>query len=151
MTGAAWIALFQRIPTCYQDSLSVMTVGGVEIVLQAICSLDEDFLIVRGRTAGTQDTGRVYMLPLHQIDFVGLNKKLTEPEAKAVFGGDAPIGAAAPTPAPEASLPEPPAAPEPPPAAEPPSDAKKPSQISKSILLARLRARIAPDGKPAER
>jgi hypothetical protein len=150
MPGSAWVSLLERIPTAYVDSLSVMTAAGAEIVLQSICFLDENFLVVRGRSAGSQDTGRVFVLPLAQIDYVGLNQRLGEPEVKAIFGGGAPVGAAA-VPAIEArssDVPQPPTAMLTP-AAEPTS--KKPAQVSKSILLARLRARLAQDGKAPER
>jgi hypothetical protein len=158
MQAAAWIALFQRIPANHHDNLVVLTTTGAEVVLQAIVYLEPDYMVVRGRTAGSTDTGKVFVLPYEQIDYLGFSRRVSEPDLKAIFGGGTPalaVAAAAAAPAAQESAGESPPAAEASPPAEPPPPAeeapKRPPQISKSILLARLRARLSPDGKPAER
>lgn len=159
MQGQAWVEFFQRVPVHQHDNLVLMTMTGTEVILQAIVALEMEYVIVRGRTAGSQDAGRLLMLPYAKIDFVGFQRKVMEPEAQAMFGTSptaaTPATAAATPSAPVAepapaesqqSKPAPAADPTPVPE-EPP--AKKQAQPSKSILLARLRARLNGDGKPA--
>jgi hypothetical protein len=149
MKGTVWIGLFHRIPATYHDSLVVKLTSGAEVVLQTLLSLDEDYMVVRGRTAGSTDEGRVFLVPYDQMQYVGFNRYVSEPDLRSMFGSEAaatppPVVAADPVaePAPAVSTPEKP------PETEPP---KKPAAISKTILLARLRARLAQDSKPSER
>jgi uncharacterized membrane protein len=157
MQGPAWVEFFQRVPVHQHDNLVLMTMTGTEVILQSIVALEEEYVVVRGRTAGSQDAGRLLMLPYYKLDYVGFQRKVMEPEAQAMFG-NSPTAAALPAPA--AGTPAPVAAPAeaeqpqpalPPDATPKPGDqqAKKQAEPSKSILLARLRARLNGDGKPA--
>jgi hypothetical protein len=142
----AWIALFRRIPTELQENLALGLTTGAEIVVQKIVKLDADFMIIRGRLAGTQDTGRLVMVPYPQLTFVAIARILKDPEIEAIFGkGAAPAVVEMPTPEAEApAAAETPAEPapvsEPPPPVAPPK--KPPTQVSKSVLLAKVRERL---------
>jgi hypothetical protein len=143
----AWIALFRRIPANLQDVLALGLTTGSEIVIQKIVKLEPDFMIIRGRLAGTQDTGRIVMVPYNQLTFVAIGKHLLDTEVEAIFGKGAPVAVAdMPTPAIEsaAAVSEPTAD-----KAEPEqsmsdsrSGRKKPDQASKTVLLAKLRDRL---------
>jgi hypothetical protein len=180
MQGTGWAAVLSRIPAEKHDSLVIVTNTGAEIVLREIVRVENDFLIVRGRMAGSADEGRVIILPFDQVTFLAFNKMLPEAEIKAMFaqGGTRLQGATAPSPpaslppttpitAPspaavaEAAKPAPgdasspgPAIATPPPPAEsdnPPNvpggkAPARPGQPSKSVLLARLRARLSEGG-----
>jgi hypothetical protein len=149
MTGQAWVELVRRIPATYHDCMVVLLGTGAEIVLQTVVLMEEEYMVVRGRTAGSTDNGRVFVVPFDQIEYLGFNRRITEPELRSIFSlGDAATAPPAPAP-PESNgqaaaaecAPAAPAAP----AAE--AAPKKPAAISKTILLARLRARLAQDGK----
>jgi len=145
-----WIALFRRIPGNLHDVLSLGLTTGSEIVIQKIVKLEPDFMIIRGRLAGTQDSGRIVMVPYNQLTFVAIGKHLVDSEVESIFGKGAPIGsadmpatAAAATDAGtsndvlgENSEP-----------AQPVSESrsgrkKQPEQASKTVLLAKLRERL---------
>ena len=154
MNGAAWIALLQRIPVDYHDNLVVVMGTGAEVVMQTIAYMEPEYMVVRGRSTGSTDTGKIFVVPYAQIDYLSFNQKISEPELKALFGTDAPAFVAAPAPpaaetAEAAATPAPPAPAAPAPAA--PAPAPKPPQLSKTVLLARLRARLGGDSKKAER
>jgi hypothetical protein len=146
---------------------------GIEIALQAVLRLERDFIVVRGRTTGSTDTGRVLIIPFDQINYLAFNRSMTEPEVQALLGppGSLSTGAEAPPPASGESAPVPldmeavnaqlaavsaearqatqsaadtstaPPETEAPATAATPT-APKPAPVSKSILLARLRARL---------
>jgi hypothetical protein len=148
----AWIAMFRRIPAELQDTLALGLTTGAEIVVQKIVKLDADFMIIRGRLAGTQDAGRVVLIPYSQLTFVAVIRDLKDTEIEAIFGKGAPPALASmptlPTGEEAAPTPEPVAevvpANDPAAAANP---AKKPEDVSKTALLAKLRERLKDAGK----
>ncbi len=147
MQGDAWIALFRRIPVNLHDGLNLALTTGSEVVVQKFVKLEPHFVILRGRLAGTQDNGRVVILPYSNIVSINITRRLLEAEIEAIFGKDT-QAFAAPVPltlAPAAetgggdtpldtadAVAEANAGPAPP----------KPVMPSKTALLAKLRARL---------
>ncbi|MFO0968520.1 MAG: hypothetical protein U0793_23430 [Gemmataceae bacterium] len=166
MHGAGWIDVIRRFPPALHDVISFATVSGSEIMAQDILRLDEDFIVLRGRMGGTQDAGRIIVLPYAHIVDLMVSKQLKDEEVQAIFGGE-PLVFATPArkDAPqekeegEGNAEQAPAAP---PnlatialqpqsaAASTDNSAPKPAQVSKTILLARLRQRLAEQGKRSE-
>jgi hypothetical protein len=148
MQGTFWINLFSRIPANLHDSLALILVTGSELVVQKFIKLDSEFIVLRGRMAGTTDGGRVVVLPYQQLVAFAFTKRMTDPEVEAIFGeGGAQFAAAlAAIPdtadAPAETAPTVPAAD---PEVNTPAKAAMPS---KSMLLAKLRARLAESSKP---
>jgi hypothetical protein len=155
MQGSAWVELIKRIPPAHHDNLVAVTSTGAEIMVQRIMRLEDDFVILRGRPTGSTEQGRVLLLPWDQLNHLAFHKALPETEIQKIFGnGDA--GEEAPQ-AVAVMAPEQPAASagnvpmqeaesegaKPAPAQTAPPAANKPAPLSKSILLARLRARMA--------
>ncbi len=150
----SWIAMFRRIPSNLHDTLSLGLTTGSEIVVQKIIRLEPDFMIIRGRVAGTQDSGRIVMIPYAELTYVAIQRFLKDPEVEAIFGkGErwavaemvlsstegAPLGdPIEETPAAEVASVD-----EPPPVVNP---AKKPETTSKTALLAKLRDRLKDGG-----
>ncbi len=149
MQSEAWIALFRRIPPERHNTLAVITSVGIEISVSSIVFLEEDYAIIRGRLAGTTETGRVFIIPYDQLNYVGFNVELKEAQVRTLFGapGDEveekePIEEV-PPPAAEPA-PEPAAEATPPPAATPTAPGKsgiRPGGSLKKALLDRIRAR----------
>lgn len=160
MDGTAWVKLIQRIPERQHDVLVAVTSAGDEIMVQRIIIVQDDVLIFRGRPAGSTEQARIVLLPFDQLNHLAFNKTLLEGDVQAMFG-DGSVPQAAPA-APVADAPgspalepvadakaEPEPAPEPAPkedlAAPKPASKSKIVPPSKSILLARLRERLAGD------
>src|SRR5205085_2679930 len=78
MQGPGWVSVLRRIPPQHHDNLVVVTATGMEIMIRAIVRLEEEFVILRGRMAGSTDAGRVLVLPFDQINYLGFNKTMTE-------------------------------------------------------------------------
>jgi hypothetical protein len=149
MQSDTWIALLHKVPSAYHDSLVLVTSVGLEVSLQTILRMEEQYLVVRGRMAGSNDTGRIFFIPYDQINFLGIQKVLKASEIRLMYGE--PPGEAEPdeTPTAEASeaapaepdKPEPAQKAEPVPAVEAPPKPAPPPRMSKSELLARIRSR----------
>ncbi len=154
MQENTWEALLRRIPAAYHDGLTLATVSGAEIVLQQILRIENQLLIVRGRNAGSSDQGKILIIPFPQINFISFKKRLSDAEVEGIFGEREAGFAAALEVLPTADEKEaPPAEPEEAPAASeiitappPPAPPTNPTKVSKSVLLAKLRARLQGDG-----
>jgi hypothetical protein len=138
-----WISMFRRIPADLHDALVLQLRTGTELVLQGIVKLEPDFMIIRGRVSGTQDSGRLVMVPYGELSYLAVTRILKDPEIEAIFGkvapaADLPAAAAVDSAATPAETAAPPVI-DP---AEPVTVAKKPDQMSKSMLLAKLRERL---------
>ncbi len=86
MLGPSWIALLRRIPASQHDSLILMSTTGAEIVLQRIIRLDREFLVALARPAGTTDQPKVMVVPYDQLTYLSINKKLTDSEVENFLG-----------------------------------------------------------------
>jgi hypothetical protein len=163
MQNSAWLALFQRLPASQHADLVLVTSVGMEIMVQRIVRAEEDFLVLRGRPAGSTEAARVVVLPYDQINHLAINRPLPEPQIQKLFDpswapaeGTAESATAANLaneavensavdsvpPASDAAESTPPAEPPDPQAPEAGKN-NKASPPSKSLLLARLRARLA--------
>jgi hypothetical protein len=145
----AWIDQFRRIPSDLHDSLALGMTTGAEIVVQKIVRLDPDFMIIRGRLAGTQDTGRVVMIPYPQLTFVAIQRDLKDADVETLFGKSDPAALASVPATPETTNPQPAPVVEAAKASEPGSvsPVKKPEAATKAALLAKLRDRLKDAGK----
>jgi hypothetical protein len=159
MYGAAWAELFRLIPERRHDQLSLMTCMS-EIAIQQVIRLADDYLILRGRLAGTSDANRLFVVPFDQIIYMVSQNPLRDEEV-AVILGLAPLPplqeelkAAEPEVAPEPE-PEPEPEPAPPPVSESDPDQKHtPTAFpNRQQLLDRIRSRARPGAnrpKPAD-
>lgn len=134
MPSAAWGRLLRIIPEKEHDCLMVLTSNRTEIAVQALLRIDADFLVIKGRLAGTQDPGRVFFIPYEQINYVGFNRQVKDAEFNEMFADlDAPAPPAALT------LPDPPSA-------EGNSPRTPPAPV-KSAVLERYRSRATLIGR----
>ena len=98
MRGSVWATLLRCIPPEHHNILMLVTRCGPEIALQNILRLDDEILAIRGRLAGSQDSGRLYFVPLDNIDYFGFNRMVKDEEYVALFGNYQPPLEAAPAP-----------------------------------------------------
>ncbi len=145
MQGAAWVSLLRQIPERKHDQLMLMTIAG-EIALQQVLRLEEEYLVLRGRLAGTSETNRLFFVPFDQITYLGSQKPVRDEDLEVI------LGEIPPPPLTEAAEPE--AEAEPPPEAPPDLDPVAEAEAEKtppnttpaafpnrSQLLERIRSR----------
>ena len=145
MQRTTWLKLLRTIPDTQHDNLLAITTNGTELAIKGLVRMEEEYLIVRGRVTGvTEEGGGIYFLPLANIEYLGFQRPVKEPELISWFGGteaakaDASKAAAArEEPPPETITPPPPA-----------PGQQLPGVAAKAALLERLRARRA--GTPAK-
>jgi hypothetical protein len=136
-----WKEFLRRIPPEQIDNLTLMTAHGTEINVQALLLMEEDHVVLRGRIAGSNDAGRIFVLPYEHFGHMGFQRPLPDADLKAIFGIEPPLAAPIPGPPEPAEAAVPPA-PEPqPPAAAPPAAAPPVQGTAKAGLLARVPTR----------
>jgi hypothetical protein len=147
MRGCVWATLLRCIPAEHHNILMVVTSCGTEIAVQNFLRLDDEILAIRGRLAGSQDPGRLYLVPLDNIDYFGFNRMVKDDEYLAMFGNYQPP--------PQAPPPQPPVVQPPPPVQDtPPEPEPRDSSLTpspsmplkaplpiKSAILERFRSR----------
>jgi hypothetical protein len=144
MQTAMWGWLFRRIPPEQHNQLALVTRSGTEIAVQSLLRVEQDFIAIKGRLSGSQDTGRVFFIPFANIDYFGFQRDVKEEEFDAMFGsGTLTVPAAASAPAPPAPGPQSPAIATEPAASNSTSVSQKTPLPLKSEVLERFRSRIA--------
>jgi hypothetical protein len=143
MNNAAWMELFRSVPTNLRHKLMVLTRTGIELAVQELLRLEETYVLIRGRVAGTSDTGRVFIVPYEQICYAGFSHQMKQEEVESMYG-DRPPAMVLPAPdkVPSADIPA--EAPSEAPAEATPASKPKVAPLSapkKSELLQRLRSR----------
>jgi hypothetical protein len=86
MPNVAWERLLRQLPVKEQDGLKLVTNTRTEIAVQSILRFDADFLIIKGRLAGSQDAGRVFFIPYAHIDHLGFYREVKDAEFDEMFG-----------------------------------------------------------------
>jgi hypothetical protein len=87
MQSSSWVALLKQLPEETYSSLMLVTTNGTEITIQNLLRIDHEFMVVRGRVAGTQVDGRVFFIPYAQVVYVGFQQPIKEAEFKAISEG----------------------------------------------------------------
>jgi hypothetical protein len=152
MQGSGWLALLQRVPAEQSENLLAMTSNGTGIVIKGIVRAEKEYMIVRGRLAGTtEEGGGFFFVPYDQIIYLGFQKLIKESVIHAMYEGEPAASLGTPTESPEKA--EPSAEPGETPPSEPANaaealEALKPASPGKAALLERLRARRAGGENP---
>lgn len=153
MRSSTWQMLLRLIPVERHDQLALVTKGGTEVNLSNIYRMEEEYLVLRGRLAGTTDEAVPLFIPYGQIDYIGFRIPLKEPELQAMFAGPHYVAVSPARAEPETSViaepsavvrvapaPPPPPAPAPivaaPPSAEPPETMPSPEPAPPPAPLA---------------
>ena len=150
MRSSYWISLLRTLPEHYHAKLLLVSASGHEINIGSIFRMEEDYMILRGRLAGSTDAGTFVFMPYSQINYISFREEIKEVEMAKVFGESGqPI--TAPPPAAAAAPPPPPPevpTPEPAPTAAPIAPAPATGPLpGKAALLERLRRSRGP-GNP---
>src|SRR5277367_6042992 len=85
MHANAWAVLLRHIPAEQHSKLMLVTRSGVEIAVQNILRVDHEFLAFKGRMAGSQDQGRLFFVPYHNIDYINFTYAIKDEEYEAMF------------------------------------------------------------------
>jgi hypothetical protein len=85
MLNASWATLLRQIPEDRHNTLMVRTTNGTEISLQNLLRIDYEFVIFKGRLSGSQDAGRLFILPYSNIDYCGINRFIKDEEYNVIF------------------------------------------------------------------
>jgi hypothetical protein len=134
------LELIQKLPKHDHSKIMVVLTSGIGINIDVLFKTEPEYLVVRGREAGTSDENRAFFVPYGEISYLKLERTVKVTELQKWYGvpvdatlEDAPVGengaAAAPEPAPAEPAPGP-----------APTPAVDPAVIARQNLLERIRA-----------
>jgi hypothetical protein len=132
MQSSGWVELLRLLPEKQHPNVILMMADGSEVAVQNLIHLDADYVVLRGRVAGTSDTGLAFFLPYDRIVFVRFQKPVPEEVVYGLYGLTPPEAKPAEAPKEE----EPAEAPK-------PADLATPAHgVNRKDLLDRLRSRV---------
>ena len=133
MLNASWATLLRQIPADQHNQLMLHTANGTNITIQSLLRIDFEFVILKGRLSGSQDQGRLFIIPYTNIDYFAFNRLVKDDEYTALFAS--------------VVIPDPDAPPAKPAVAEEPRPVVRPTRQGapvKSSVLERFRTRNTP-------
>ncbi len=153
MINASWATLLRQIPEDQHNQLMLRTANGTEISVQNFLRFDFEFVIFKGRLAGSQDAGRLFILPYSNFDYISINRMVKDEEYNEIFGSvKMPDPDAKPAPAAAAAPADPTPVPEKQTVADPGLPSLRPSFMGapvRSSVLERFRTRNSSSGAAA--
>jgi hypothetical protein len=133
--------LIKRLPPTDHTKTVFVLHSGISINMDMLFRSEPEYLVIRGREAGTNDDGRAFFLPYAEVAYVKIERVVKVTDLKTMYGvpitaaddDTLPVatGEAAATPSESASPSTAPAAPAP---------AMDPAAIARQNLLERIRA-----------
>ena len=78
--------LLNVIPEADLTKTSLMLKNGISINIDTIFRKEKDYLLVRGREAGSNDEGRAFFLPYEEISYIKIEKMVRLNELRAIYG-----------------------------------------------------------------
>ena len=139
MQSGGWVELLRLLPEKQHDNLILMTADGSEVAVQNLIRLESEYVVLRGRVAGTSDTGLAFFLPYDRIVFARFQKPVAEELVYGLYGMTPPEPKPAEVPPPEAEGAKEEKPPEPP---NPEAGATPAHGVNRKELLDRLRSRV---------
>ena len=144
------VSLLAKIPIHDHPKTVLVLKGGVAAVnIDTLMRQEAEYVVVRGREAGTNDEGRAFFVPYDEISYVKVERVVRLNDIRAMYGealvasnslsdaeDDGPVAPAAAAATPVAATTPAPAAP------------LDPAAIAKQNLLDRIRAARTSAGKP---
>ncbi|MSR31303.1 MAG: hypothetical protein EXR99_07350 [Gemmataceae bacterium] len=85
MAKVPFEVLLAQLPDNLKESLVVKTINGTEVAVQNIIWVDENYLLIRGRVAGTADQGLAYFIPIDRIEYLCVQKPTKDDEMAKVM------------------------------------------------------------------
>ncbi|QDU62746.1 hypothetical protein Pan216_36160 [Planctomycetes bacterium Pan216] len=80
MESAAWQKVFHSIrPEDIRDLMIILN-GGIEVVVQEICHVEDELVMLRGRPGGQDAAGRLFLIPFTSINNIYVNREVKEIE-----------------------------------------------------------------------
>ena len=86
MQNSAWVALLRHVPVEQHNQFMLVTASGTEISVQSLLRIEQEFVALKGRLAGSQDAGRVFFIPYANLDYFGTSQPIKDSEFNETFG-----------------------------------------------------------------
>jgi len=87
MTNQEWIDMLRVIPEEDQNTLMLVLNNGSEVSVDTFYRFEPNFLIMRGRVAGSTDEGRGFFIPYDQMVYLRIERVIKVEDLRNLMGG----------------------------------------------------------------
>jgi len=78
--------VLEKIPAVDLAKTVLVLRFGAGITLDAVCRKETDYIVVRGREAGTNDEGRVFFVAYEEVLYIKLDRVMKLTEVRRMYG-----------------------------------------------------------------
>jgi len=79
-------SLIKRIPPVDISKVVLVMKSSISINIDLVYKLEPDYIVVRGREAGTNDDGRGFFVPYDEIAYMKIERYVKVSDLKSLFG-----------------------------------------------------------------
>ena len=87
MTNQEWIDMLQVLPLEQQNQIVLVLKNQSEVAVDTLFRFERNFLVLRGRVAGTTDEGRAFFIPFDQMVYFRIERVVNLTELDTIFFG----------------------------------------------------------------
>ena len=87
MTNQEWIDMLQVLPLEQQNQIVLVLKNQSEVAVDTLFRFERNFLVLRGRVAGTTDEGRAFFIPFDQMVYFRIERVVNLTELDSIFLG----------------------------------------------------------------
>jgi hypothetical protein len=85
MLSQEWIEMFRVLPEEMRSNIVVVLQNGSELSIDTFFRFEPNFLVARGRVAGTLDENRAFFIPYNQMLYYRLDRNIKLEELEEIF------------------------------------------------------------------
>jgi len=86
MKRELWVELFQKLPDAMHDQVVFSLSTGIDVYNQRFLVYAEDYLLVRGRLGGTDESERIFMVPWEELKMIFFSRPVEDEMLFKTFG-----------------------------------------------------------------
>lgn len=81
-----WVSFFQKLPETMHDQVVFSLSTGIDVFNQRFLVYADDYLLIRGRLGGTDESERIFMVPWEELKMVFFSRPVDDEILVKTFG-----------------------------------------------------------------
>lgn len=86
MNREHWVDLFQKMPEAMHDQIVFSLSTGIDVYNQRFLQYGDEFLLIRGRLGGTDESERIFMVPWPELKMIFFSRPVEDDTVFKMFG-----------------------------------------------------------------
>jgi hypothetical protein len=81
-----WVSFFQKLPETMHDQVVFSLSTGIDVFNQRFLVYADEYLIIRGRLGGTDESERIFMVPWEELKMIFFSRPVEDEMLVKTFG-----------------------------------------------------------------